>query len=98
MHHNSDAKRPHDCATVNVQFARGSTIKPDKARHPWHWCVLIQLGHIYHISRSFDTLTEAAEDFRLNGPALVADIEAELARNYSAPRCKPYDIDGINPA
>lgn len=88
--------KPNPQQMVNVQFARGSSIQAGKARHPWHWCILIQDGHLYEISAAFDTLGEAVADFEARGLDSVADIEKRLAEMYSHPKSRPYDLGVIN--
>lgn len=90
---------PHQFASV--QFGRGSSIRPGKPRHPWHWCIMIQRGHITHISTGWATLGEAEQDFRENGVAMVDKIERELAAMYSLNRAggetEHYDLNVVNP-
>ena len=82
---------------VNVQFARGSSIEHGKPRHPWHWCILIQQGHVYHISTGWTTLGEAEADFRENGVAMVEKAEQSLKECYSHSPGEPYDVNIVNP-
>ncbi len=97
---------PHSNQFARVEFARGSSIAPGP-RHPWHWVITIQLGHVYMISDSFTTLAECVDDFRANGLEEVAKIEAELrelyggadldAVNFDGQGTAPRDADGSSP-
>jgi len=79
-----------------VEFARGTSIKKNEPRHPWHWVIVIQNGHVFAISASFRTLHQAVEDFAVYGVEKLTAIEQELAKIYSHPNKKPYDLDVYN--
>lgn len=83
---------------VRIEFTRSLVnIKPSEARHPWHWCILVQDGHMYAISSGCDTLAAAIYDFTMNGAHLALQAEARLAESYCGPHEKPYDLAVRNP-
>ena len=83
---------------VRVEFARAlGSIKAGQPRHPWHWCLIIQDGHIYAISDSFATMEEAVADFGEQGIKRVVEAEALLASMYCGPHERPYDVAVVNP-
>lgn len=59
----TEMSKPDDRAFVRVEFSRGTSIKNDAPRHPWHWIIMIQHGQPFYISDSFDSITEAARNF-----------------------------------
>lgn len=77
---------------VRVEFARGCSIAKGEPRYPWHWVLLIQCGHAYHISDSFATFSECMADFEAIGAPKIAGIEEEMRRGYSG-----ADLNAINP-
>ena len=83
---------------VRIEFARSIVnIRPGESRHPWHWCILVQDGHVYAISSGHNTLADAVSDFVLTGIEKVWDAEAHLAGSYAGPNEQPYDLAIVNP-
>lgn len=83
---------------VRIEFTRSLVnIKPSEARHPWHWCILVQDGHMYAISSGFHTLADALRDFIMNGAEMALEAEVRLAKSYCGPHEKPYDLAVRNP-
>lgn len=74
--------RPDSRQFVRVEFCRGGSIAPGEPRHPWHWAILIQRGHIWKTSDSFGTFAECLADFEAIGAAEVPIIEKEMQEAY----------------
>jgi hypothetical protein len=82
---------------VKVEFARSlASIVPGEPRHAWHWCIIVQDGHLYTISTGWPTLAEAVQDFATRGTAQVAEVETRLAEIYAGPHEEPYDVAIVN--
>jgi len=84
---------------VKVEFVRSlMNIRAGESRHPWHWCVSLQGGHLYDISSSgHKTLVEAVRDFALTGSEKVLEVETLLAGMYAGQHERPYDMNVVNP-
>ena len=83
---------------VRVEFTRAVVnIRPGESRHPWHWCIIVQDGHVYAISTGHNTLAKAMCDFVLNGLKRVLEAETRLAGLYCGPHERPYDLAVMNP-
>lgn len=82
---------------VHVEFSRSLVnIKPGEARHPWHWCIIVQNGHIYANSNGFHTLADAIKDLIFNGAEKALEAEVRLAESYCGPHQSPYDLSVTN--
>lgn len=86
-------KKPHEFQFVTVEFSRGSSIVPNSARYPWHWAIVVQKAHEYHISPPFDTLKLAAYDFQKKGVKMVDEAEKATADMYVELGVKPFDLN-----
>ena len=83
---------------VRIEFARSLVnIRPGEARHPWHWCIIVQDGHLYAISSGHNTLADAVRDFVLTGAEKALEAETRLAGIYAGPHERPYDLAVLNP-
>jgi len=83
---------------VRIEFARSLVnIRPGEARHPWHWCIIVQDGHLYAISTGHNTLADAVRDFVMTGAEKALEAEAHLAGMYAGPHETPYDVAVVNP-
>jgi len=88
---------PNSNQFVRVEFARAiCSIKPGVPRHPWHWCVTVQNGHMLAISTGHSTLESAVRDFLGIGVEQVLRAENELADMY-AENGERYDVAMVNP-
>ena len=60
---------------VRVEFSR-SIASATPRPYPWHWAIVIQRGHMFHISDAdFPELADAVADFLKNGVEIVAHLE-----------------------
>ena len=83
---------------VRIEFARSLVnIRPGESRHPWHWCIIVQDGHLYAISSGHNTLAEAVRDFVMAGAEKTREAEIRLAGMYAGPHERPYDLAVVNP-
>lgn len=84
---------------VHVEFARAiCNMRPRESKHPWHWFVIVQRGHIYACSNGHATLNEAIIDFSEHGVKLVEDAEKHMAALYADTKEQPYDVCTKNKA
>lgn len=84
---------------VRIEFVRGTSIKENSPRHPWHWAIIIQGGHVYSTSDSFETLQECMSDFTISfGYQKLSDLEDSMSRMYTENYQEgPYNINQRNP-
>lgn len=83
---------------VRVEFARSLiSIRPGEPAHPWHWCLIVQDGHVYAIGGHCATIAEALADFAEKGQPMLHDAERRLAEMYCEPGGEPYDLAQVNP-
>jgi hypothetical protein len=73
-------------------------IRPGESRHPWHWCIIVQDGHLYAISSGHNTLADAVRDFVMTGAEKALEAEIRLAEMYASPHEHPYNLSVVNTA
>ena len=54
------------------------------------------MGHLYYISDSFDTLTEASFDFHEKGSEIIDKVEIQLAEMCADVHDEPYNMNVAN--